>query len=204
MKEYIDIIIPRGGKNLVKKVKEKSTVPTIGHLEGVCHVYVDKEANIKMATKVVENAKMRNVSICGAAETLLIDKKCLKTHCKPILNRLSSLGCKIIADQKIKKYFQNKIKLAKKKDWNMEYLSATISVKSVNGIEDAIKHINKYGTSHTDTIITNNKKTAQEFLKNVNGIHKNLISITKDLTFFISFVRSKKIFPSKLNFTISI
>ncbi len=169
MKEYIDIIIPRGGKNLVKKVKEKSTVPTIGHLEGVCHVYVDKEANIKMATKVVENAKMRNVSICGAAETLLIDKKCLKTHCKPILNRLSSLGCKIIADQKIKKYFQNKIKLAKKKDWNMEYLSATISVKSVNGIEDAIKHVNKYGTSHTDTIITNNKKTAKKFLANVKS-----------------------------------
>jgi len=169
MKEYIDIIIPRGGKSLVKKVKEKSTVPTIGHLEGICHVYVDKEANIKMATKIVENAKMRNVSICGAAETLLIDRNCLKTHCTPILNKLSKLGCEIVADEKIKKYFSKKIKLAKKNDWDTEYLSATISVKSVNSVEDAINHINKHGTSHTDTIVTNNQKTAKKFLSNVKS-----------------------------------
>ena len=169
MKKYIDVIIPRGGKSLVKKVKDKSTVPTIGHLEGICPVYIDKKANIKMAVKIVENSKMRNVSICGAAETLLIDKTCLKTHCGPILNKLSSLGCEIIADKEIKKYFSNKIKLAKKKDWNTEYLSAKISVKSVNGLENAINHINKHGTSHTDTIVTDNKKTAKRFLLNVNS-----------------------------------
>jgi len=169
MENYIDIIIPRGGKSLVKKVKTKSKVPTIGHLQGICHVYIDKTANLDMAIKVVKNSKMRNFSICGAAETLLIDKNCIKTHCKPILNELSKLGCKIIGDKTIKKNFSKKIKIAKTKDWNTEYLSPTISVKSVNGVNDAINHINKYGTNHTDSIITNNKKTAKKFLSNINS-----------------------------------
>ena len=169
MKNYIDVIVPRGGKSLVKKVQSKSKVPIIGHLEGLCHVYVDKSANLNMAIKIVKNAKMRNFNICGAAETLLIDKKCLKTHCKPILNELSKLGCKIIGDNMIKKKFSGKIKTAKKKDWDTEYLSSTISVKSVNGVDDAIIHINKHGTSHTDSIVTNNKNTAKKFLSNVNS-----------------------------------
>jgi len=169
MERYIDIIIPRGGKNLVKKVKKKSKVPIIGHLEGICHVYVDRDADLKMAIRVVENAKMRNVSICGALETLLIDKACLKTHCNPILKRLSELGCLIISDAKVKKYFLGKTKLAQLKDWNTEYLAAKISVKSVNGVNDAIKHINTHGTSHTESIITKNKKTAKIFLSNVNS-----------------------------------
>ena len=105
MKNYIDIIIPRGGKSLVKKVLKKSTVSIIGHYEGLCHVYVDREADLSMAIKVVKNSKMRNVSICGAAETLLIDKMCLKTHCKPILEQLNKLGCKIIGDKTIKKIY---------------------------------------------------------------------------------------------------
>ena len=103
MKNYIDIIIPRGGKSLVKKVLKKTTISVIGHYEGLCHVYVDREADLRMAIKVVKNSKMRNVSICGAAETLLIDKMCLRTHCKPILDQLSKLGCKIIGDNIIKK-----------------------------------------------------------------------------------------------------
>ena len=169
MKNYIDIIIPRGGKNLVKKVLKKATIPIIGHYEGLCHVYVDREADLNMAKKVVKNSKMRNVSICGAAETLLIDKRCLKTHCRPILDQLSKLGCKIIGDKIIKKFVSGKMKIATKKDWKTEYLSPVISVKSVNGVDQAIDHINKYGSSHTDTIVTKNKKTAKKFLLNIDS-----------------------------------
>ena len=169
MKNYIDLIIPRGGKGLVKKVLKRSSVSIIGHYEGLCHVFVDKDANLSTAIKVVKNSKMRNVSICGAAETLLIDKMCLKTHCKPILDQLIKMGCKIIGDKSIKKFISGKMKIAKEKDWNTEYLSPTISVKSVNGVTEAIDHINKYGSSHTDSIVTKNRKTAKKFLSNINS-----------------------------------
>ena len=169
MKNYIDLIIPRGGKSLVKKVLKKSSVSIIGHYEGLCHVYVDRDADLSTAIKVVKNSKMRNVSICGAAETLLIDKMCLKTHCKPILDKLNRLGCKIIGDKIIKKFIPEKVKIAKEKDWKTEYLSPTISVKSVNGVEGAIDHVNKYGSSHTDSIVTKNKKTAKKFVTEINS-----------------------------------
>ena len=169
MKNYIDLIIPRGGKSLVKKVLKKSSVSIVGHYEGLCHVFVDREADLNTAIKVVKNSKMRNVSICGAAETLLIDKMCLNTHCKPILDQLSALGCKIIGDKMIRKFASRKMKIATEKDWKTEYLSPIISVKSVNGVEDAINHINKYGSSHTDSIVTKNKKTAKKFLKSINS-----------------------------------
>jgi len=169
MRNYIDVIIPRGGKSLVNKVLKKSKISVIGHYEGLCHVYVDREADLDMAIKIVKNSKMRNVSICGAAETLLIDKMCLKTHCKPILDQLIKLGCKIIGDKIIKKFILTNMKIATKKDWETEYLSPTISVKVVNGVEEAINHINKYGSSHTDSIVTKNKKTADKFLSNINS-----------------------------------
>ena len=169
MKNYVDVIIPRGGKSLVKKVLKKSAISIIGHYEGLCHVYVDRDADLNMAIKVVKNSKMRNVSICGAAETLLLDKKCIKTHCKPILDQLSKMGCKIIGDKIIKKFTSIKTKNATEKDWKTEYLSPTISVKSVSGVEEAIDHINKYGSSHTDSIVTKNKKTAKKFLSNTNS-----------------------------------
>ena len=169
MKNYIDLIIPRGGKGLVKKVLKKSAVSIIGHYEGLCHVFVDKDADLSTAIKIVKNSKMRNVSICGAAETLLIDKMCLKTHCKPILDQLSKLGCKIIGDKTIKKFISEKIKIAREKDWETEYLSPIISVKSVNGVTEAIDHINKYGSSHTDSIVTKNRKTAKKFLLNIKS-----------------------------------
>ena len=169
MQKYIDIIIPRGGKNLVKKVSTKSKIPIIGHLEGLCHVYVDKKADLNMAIKIVKNAKMRNYNICGAAETLLIDKTCIKTHCKPILEELIKSGCQIIGDKLIKKKISQKIKIATIKDWDTEYLAPIISVKCVNGVNEAIKHINKHGTSHTDSIVTRNKKTAKKFLLNVKS-----------------------------------
>ena len=169
MKSYIDLIIPRGGKSLVKKVLKKSSVSIIGHYEGLCHVFIDRDADLNTAIKVTKNSKMRNVSICGAAETLLIDKSCLKTHCSPILDELNKAGCKIVGDKIIKKFISKKIKIATEKDWKTEYLSPTISVKSVNGVEEAIKHINKYGSSHTDSIVTKNKKTAKKFLSNIKS-----------------------------------
>jgi glutamate-5-semialdehyde dehydrogenase len=169
MSNYIDVIVPRGGKNLVKKVKKFSTVNVIGHLDGNCHVYIDKDAKLEMAKKVVLNSKMRRTSICGAAETLLIDTKCMKSHAIPIIKELIFLGCEVVVDKKLNQLFQNKLTLAKDVDWRTEYLKAKISIKTVKGVEDAVAHILKYGTMHTDAIITNNKKTAKLFLNGVNS-----------------------------------
>ena len=169
MTKYIDVIVPRGGKELVKKVQRLSRIHVIGHLEGLCHIYVDKDADVNMATKIVANAKMRRTSICGAVETLLIDKRKLTKFSIPIINKLLSLGCEIIVDKEINKMFNNKFKLATELDWRTEYLDAKISIKSVNGLDEAKNHILKYGTMHTDSIITNNAKTAKKFLNGVNS-----------------------------------
>ena len=169
MKKYIDVIIPRGGKNLVKRVQDLSSVPIIGHLEGLCHTYVDKDATLTMAKKVVYNAKLRNTSICGATETILIHKKVAKDFCNPILKELQNKNCKIYGDRFLKKYYRGKILPAKEKNWSTEYLAPAVSVKIVNNLEESIDHINKYGTMHTDCIITNNKKTAKNFLRNIKS-----------------------------------
>ena len=169
MKKYIDVIIPRGGKNLVKKVLELSKVPIIGHLEGLCHTYIDKDAELKMAKEIVYNAKLRNTSICGATETILIHKNIVKKFSNPILQALENNGCKIIGDKILKSYYKGQVYPAKEKDWSTEYLASIVSVKVVKNSEEAIKHINKYGTMHTDSIITKNKKTAKYFLKNVKS-----------------------------------
>ena len=168
MSKYIDVIIPRGGKSLVKKVQDLSSVPVIGHLEGMCHTYIDKDANLKMAKKILINAKLRNTSICGATETLLIHKNKSK-NVNEILNELTERGCYIYADRKISKLFNGNSKLANNKTWSKEHLSAKISVKLVNNINDAVNHINKYGTMHTDAIITNNKISAKFFIKNIKS-----------------------------------
>ncbi|MDB4065699.1 glutamate-5-semialdehyde dehydrogenase [Candidatus Pelagibacter sp.] len=169
MKKYIDVIIPRGGKNLVKRVQEFSTVPIIGHLEGICHTFVDKDAELKMASNIVYNAKLRNTAICGATETILLHEKIVKKFCNPILKKLEDENCKIYGDNILRKYYNGKVYPAKEKDWSTEYLTATVSVKVVKSSEEAINHINKYGTMHTDSIITKNKKTANKFLKNVKS-----------------------------------
>ena len=169
MSKFIDVIIPRGGKGLVKKVQDLSSVPTIGHLEGVCHSYVDKNANPKIANKVVQNAKMRNTAICGATETILLHEKIIKKFGNEILKNLEENGCKIIGDNKIRKLYDKKIQKASIKDWSKEYLSPVVSVKSVKNIDEAIAHINKYGTMHTDCIITQNKKAAKKFLDEVKS-----------------------------------
>ena len=169
MKKYIDVIKPRGGKNLVKKVLELSKVPIIGHLEGLCHTYIDKDAELKMAKEIVYNAKLRNTSICGATETILIHKNIVKKFSNPILQALENKGCKIIGDKILKSYYKGQVYPAKEKDWSTEYLASIVSVKIVKNSEEAIKHINKYVTMHTDSIITKNKKTAKYFLKNVKS-----------------------------------
>ena len=169
MTNYIDVIIPRGGKGLVKKIKTLSKIPVIGHLEGICHTYIDKNANLSMAKKITLNAKLRNTSICGATETILIHQNLLKEFCNPVLSNLSKNGCKIIGSKMIKKFYNGKIKLAKENDWSKEYLSSKISVKSVKNIDEAINHINRYGTMHTDAIITKNLKSAKKFLNNVKS-----------------------------------
>ena len=168
MSKYIDVIIPRGGKSLVKKVQDLSSVPVIGHLEGMCHTYIDKDANLSMAKKILINAKLRNTSICGATETLLIHKNKSK-NVNEILNELTKRDCSIYADRKISKLFNGNSKLANNKTWSKEHLSAKISVKLVNNINDAVNHINKYGTMHTDAIITNNKISAKFFIKNIKS-----------------------------------
>ena len=169
MVKYIDVIIPRGGKSLVKKVQDLSKIPVIGHLEGICHTYIDKNANLLMAKKITLNAKLRNTAICGATETILIHQSLLKEFCKPVLSNLESNGCKIIGDGKVREFYKKKIKIAKESDWSKEYLSSIVSVKSVKNIDEAINHINKYGTMHTDSIITKNSKSAKKFLKEVKS-----------------------------------
>jgi len=169
MNKFIDVIIPRGGKSLVKKVQNLSSIPTIGHLEGVCHCFVDKDANPIIARNVVYNAKLRNTAICGATETILLHEKIIKKFGISILKKLEESGCKIIGDDKIRKLYNKKIQKASIRDWSMEYLSSIVSVKSVKSLEEAINHINKYGTMHTDCIITQNKKSAEKFLRSVKS-----------------------------------
>ena len=176
MKSYIDLIIPRGGKSLIKKVDELSTVPYIGHLEGICHTFIDKKAKMKMAIKVLENAKMRNTSICGATETVLFHERTAKKFINPVLKNLQKKGCNVFGDKNIKEIFDGKSKLANNKNWSTEYLSSNISAKVVKNLNEAVKHINQFGTMHTDAIITEDKKAADYFLKNIKssiGIHNS-------------------------------
>ncbi|MAW01782.1 MAG: glutamate-5-semialdehyde dehydrogenase [Candidatus Pelagibacter sp.] len=166
MSEYIDVIIPRGGKGLVKKVLDLSTVPTIGHLEGLCHIYIDNEYSFNLANKIIINSKLRRTSICGAAETLLFNEKIKKCDIHNLLNNLHKAGCKIIADKKIHKIFNNS-RLANSRDWKTEYLDSKISVKSVKNVDEAIRHIKTFGTNHTECIISSNKNNIDKFFRDV-------------------------------------
>ena len=164
----IDVIVPRGGKSLVSRVQNEAKVPVFGHLEGICHVYVNADADIEKAIEVTANAKMRRTSICGAAETLLIDKSIYKDYLSKILAKLDSLGCEIRGDQDVKSVFANAKEISEE-DWSTEYLDAIISVKVVADIDEAISHIKKYGTGHTEAIITENETSAEYFFKHVDS-----------------------------------
>ena len=164
---YIDVIIPRGGKGLIQNIKEKSSIPVIKHSDGICHIYVDKDADISIAKEVIFNSKMRRPGICGAAETLLIDKAISKNS-MALLTNLVEAECEIRGDSFIQS-LDNKFKKALEEDWGTEYLDKVISVKIVDGVRGAIDHINNYSSGHTESIITEDSKTFEMFYKNINS-----------------------------------
>jgi glutamate-5-semialdehyde dehydrogenase len=166
--DWLDLIVPRGGRSLIDRVTAESRVPVLRHYEGLCHVYVDRDADIAMARDVVANAKMRRVSVCGAAETLLIDRAALDTHLKAITDRLFDLGCEVRGDSDVQKR-DPRVQPASEKDWRTEYLAPIISVATVDGVEGAMRHIAAYGSQHTDSIITGNEATARRFLQEVDS-----------------------------------
>ncbi len=168
MTEYIDVVVPRGGKSLVARVQEEARVPVIGHLEGVCHVYVDRDADLAMARSIVKNAKLRRTGVCGSAETLLVDAACAATHLAPVVKDLLDAGCEVRGDAAVQQV-DARVKAATEQDWYTEYLDAIIAARVVDGVDAAIEHIAKYGSAHTDSIVTANAATAQRFLDRVDS-----------------------------------
>lgn len=168
MTDTIDVIIPRGGKSLVKRVQDEARVPVLAHLDGICHVYVHDKANPMMALNIVIDAKMRRTGICGAMETLLIDANCPRSMTLTILQALAEKGCELRGDETIRQIYPE-AKPATEEDWRTEYLDAILSVKVVNGVEEAIQHIETYGSHHTESIVTEDVIAAETFLKNVDS-----------------------------------
>jgi len=164
----IDVIVPRGGKGLVARVQAEARVPIFAHLEGVCHVYIDDSANLEMAKKIVLNAKMRRTGVCGAAETLLVDRAAAATHLKPLVEMLIDAGCEVRGD-KATQAADKRVKAASEEDWSTEYLDAIIAVKVVDSLDAAIAHIERYGSHHTDAIVTDDKTAAEKFLAQVDS-----------------------------------
>ncbi|AXK82635.1 glutamate-5-semialdehyde dehydrogenase [Pseudolabrys taiwanensis] len=164
----IDVIVPRGGKGLVARVQAEARVPVFAHLDGNVHVYIDKAASLDMAKTIVLNAKMRRTGVCGAAETLLVDRACAATHLKPLIEMLLDAGCEIRGDKAVQAV-DNRVKPASEEDWSTEYLDAIIAAKVVDGIDDAIAHIERYGSHHTDAIITDDQAAADKFLAQVDS-----------------------------------
>jgi len=164
----IDVIVPRGGKSLVARVQAEARVPIFAHLEGVCHVYVDKAASLDMAKKIVLNAKMRRTGVCGAAETLLVDRAATTTCLKPLVEMLIDAGCEIRGD-KATQAVNKRVRPATEEDWSTEYLDAIIAVKVVDSIAAAIEHIERYGSHHTDAIVTDDAAAAEKFLREVDS-----------------------------------
>ncbi len=164
----IDVIVPRGGKSLVGRVQAEARVPVFAHLEGVCHVYVDKAASLDMAKKIVLNAKMRRTGVCGAAETLLVDRAAADKDLKPLVAMLLDAGCEVRGDKAVQAA-DARVKAANEEDWSTEYLDAIIAAKVVDGLDDAIAHIERYGSHHTDAIVTEDNQAAEKFLREVDS-----------------------------------
>jgi len=168
MADNIDVIVPRGGKSLISRVQKDARVPVIGHLEGVCHVYIDRGANLEMAKRIVVNAKMRRTGVCGSAETLLIDRACAPTHLAPLVKSLLDVGCEVRGDE-VTAAVDARVKPANEKDWYSEYLDAIIAVRVVDDISAAIAHIAQYGSQHTECIVTDDSAAAEQFLAQVDS-----------------------------------
>jgi glutamate-5-semialdehyde dehydrogenase len=164
----IDVIVPRGGKSLVERVQTDARVPVFAHLEGICHVYVHEAADLAMATEIAVNAKMRRTGICGAAESLLVDRACVETHLKPLVMALLEAGCEIRGDEETQAA-DPRVQPASEDDWGTEFLDAIISIKVVDGADAAIAHIERYGSAHTDSIITDDQAVADAFLGRVDS-----------------------------------
>ncbi len=168
MTDYLDVIVPRGGKSLVARVQKEARVPVIGHLEGNCHVYIDRDADVRMAQTIALNAKMRRTGICGAAETLLLDRACVDTHMRPVVRALLDAGCEVRGDTIVQTADQ-RVRPASEEDWHTEYLDAIIAARVVDGVDGAIAHIAQYGSAHTESIVTENHATAERFLQRVDS-----------------------------------
>jgi glutamate-5-semialdehyde dehydrogenase len=164
----IDVVVPRGGKALVGRVETEARVPVFAHLEGVCHVYVHAPADLEMAKEIVLNAKMRRTGVCGSAETLLVDRALAATHLKPLTEMLLDAGCEIRGDEATRAT-DKRVIAATEQDWSTEYLDAILSVKVVDGLDAAIGHVERYGTHHTDSIVTSDKKAAEKFMSEVDS-----------------------------------
>lgn len=168
MAEYIDILIPRGGKGLNARVMAEARVPVIGHLEGICHVYVDKSADLEKAVAITVNAKMRRTGICGTAETLLVDRAAAATHLRPLLDALAGAGCALRGDADVCAT-DDRVTLATQEDWSTEYLDAIISVALVDGVDGAVEHIGKYSSGHTEAIIAEDTAAVERFTRLVDS-----------------------------------
>ena len=164
----LDILVPRGGRNLVAKVKSDARIPIIGHLEGICHVYIQKSSKINEAIQIVINSKMRRTGICGAAETILIDRDCVETHLAPLIDALKESGCEIRGDEDVALLDEEIIK-ATESDWSTEYLDAIVSIKVISDVEEAVQHINEYGSGHTESIVSNNSKDIDYFFNHLQS-----------------------------------
>ena len=164
----LDVIVPRGGKSLVARVQAEARVPVFAHLEGICHVYVDKAASLDMAKSIVLNAKMRRTGVCGSAETLLVDRACAPTHLKPLIAMLIDAGCEVRGDEAVRAA-DARAKPASEQDWSTEYLDAIIAAKVVEGVDAAIEHIERYGSHHTESIVTADQAAAEKFLREVDS-----------------------------------
>jgi len=164
----IDLIVPRGGKSLVARVQADARVPVFSHLEGICHVYVDKAADTEMACKIVLNAKMRRTGVCGSAETILIDRAGAASHLKPVIRTLIDAGCEVRGDAETQAA-DPRVKAATEADWPTEYLDAIVAMRVVDGVDEAMAHIARYGSQHTDAIVTADQSTADRFLKEVDS-----------------------------------
>jgi glutamate-5-semialdehyde dehydrogenase len=168
MAAYIDVIVPRGGRSLIERVQKEARVPVIGHLEGVCHVFVERAANLAMAREIVVNAKMRRTGVCGAAETLLVDRGCAATHLAPLIHALLAAGCEVRGDEAAVRA-DPRVLPASEQDWFTEYLDAIIAVRVVDGVDAAIEHIRRYGSQHTESIVTGDAAAAERFLMRVDS-----------------------------------
>ena len=168
MSDYIDVIVPRGGKSLIARVQKESRIPVIAHLDGNCHVYVDGKADLAMARTIVLNAKMRRVSVCGAAETLLVDRACAGTHLAPIVKDLLEAGCEVRGDAAVRAA-DARVTPATEEDYYTEFLEPNIAAKVVDGVGAAIAHVEKYGSHHTDAIVTADPAAAERFANEVDS-----------------------------------